>query len=295
MDKIKQIEADIKSLKIQGATNVALAVIDGLKEVMKTAIYPADYHEFLFTALQKLAQARPTEPLAVNALKFIFQAKQTDPTKYAEMAEKFKEILKSAKETMGQIGSQLIADGGIYLTHCHSSTVTNMFMEAYLQGKKFSVYATETRPLYQGRITARELIGAGLTDVTMIIDDAAASILLTKPVSAVFIGADLLSSSGFVNKVGSLGITFAANSKNIPVYVLSILLKYDHRPFKETIIERREGVEIWENAPKGLTFHTPAFDFIPYFEQVRVINEMGILKGPEIMSQVLKKYPFIIS
>ena len=252
MDKIKQIEADIKSLKIQGATNVALAVIDGLKEVMKTAIYPADYHEFLFTALQKLAQARPTEPLAVNALKFIFQAKQTDPTKYAEMAEKFKEILKSAKETMGQIGSQLIADGGIYLTHCHSSTVTNMFMEAYLQGKKFSVYATETRPLYQGRITARELIGAGLTDVTMIIDDAAASILLTKPVSAVFIGADLLSSSGFVNKVGSLGITFAANSKNIPVYVLSILLKYDHRPFKETIIERREGVEIWENAPKGL-------------------------------------------
>ena len=65
--------------------------------------------------------------------------------------------------------------------------------------------------------------------------------LLTKPVSAVFIGADLLSSSGFVNKVGSLGITFAANSKNIPVYVLSILLKYDHRPFKETIIERREG------------------------------------------------------
>jgi len=39
------------------------------------------------------------------------------------------------------------------------------------QRKKFEVYNTETRPLFQGRKTAKELKGAGIK-VTMFIDSA---------------------------------------------------------------------------------------------------------------------------
>ena len=297
MSPISRLEEDIKNLKVQGATNVALLVLDGLNlanEILKTQ-KNADPYVFLLERLIRLAFARPAEPLAQNALRFIFHKKQPSAEEYLQLASQFKKIISESKNKMGQYGSDLITNGGVYLTHCHSSTVSNMFVSAHKQAKQFRVILTETRPLYQGRITANELIDAGIKDVTMIIDDVATSLLLQNKmkISGVFIGADLLSQDGFINKVGSLGIAHMANESHIPVYCSSILLKFDPRPYSDELLEHRQSSEIWPDAPLKLQFYTPAFDFVPYSQNIQIISEAGILKSHEIKKEALKSYPFI--
>lgn len=297
MDKISQLVEDIKSLKIQGATNVALTTIQGLSIALSNLKVGnhQDSEKYLKESLSRLAFARPTEPLAQNSINFIFQKKQDKPEAYLKQAEDYKNLITESKNKMADYGGKLILDGGIYLTHCHSSTVTNMLISAHKQGKKFKVYVTETRPLYQGRLTVTELLNAGLSDVIMIIDDVADSLLLENKLqfSGVFIGADLLSADGFINKVGSKTIAFCANQNNIPLYCLSILLKYSPLLVSEKLLEVRKSYEIWPEAPQKLKFYTPAFDFIPFYSNISVVSEAGIFKGNETKSKALSLYPFL--
>jgi ribose 1,5-bisphosphate isomerase len=288
MDTIDEIESDIKSLKIQGATNVALATLQGLRISLGRDI--GDIKRIA----NRLAYARPTEPLAQNAVRYIFYS-LTNKEKITQKIAEYESYLQEAKSTIVKNSHDLVADNGEYLTHCHSSTAVSIFKSAIVKNYKFSVYVTETRPLFQGRITAKELITSGVGKVTFLIDDAVYSLInkLAEKINAIFIGADLLSNSGFVNKVGSLGLVSEANRLHIPVYSFSTLLKYDPRQYEETLLEKRDGQEIWSEAPKGLSFFAPAFDYIPYFENVSIVTEVGILKGKEIRNQALIKYPFI--
>ncbi len=292
MDKIEKIKKDIKSITIQGATNVALSTLEGVKIAVESGI--KDHYKLQMIG-EKLAYARPTEPLAQNAIRFIFVQKDQKIDFYLKRIEAYKLLISQTKEKMAVNGSSFIQNGGVYLTHCHSSTVVSMFREARKSGKRFSIFATETRPRFQGRKTVIELLEAGLEDVTLIIDDVAPSILegRLKHIDAVFIGADLLSKEGFVNKVGSLGIAYAGERRNIPLYCLSVLLKYDPRPYSPSFIEQREGYEIWPEAPKDLNFYAPAFDFIPYKTGVKIICEEGLLEGKDIENRAFSLYPFL--
>jgi ribose 1,5-bisphosphate isomerase len=302
MDKINQLEKDIKSLKIQGATDIALATLEGIAIALRhpeggrmPACRPGSDSFQVEKSAERLAYARPTEPLAQNAVRFVFDKENQSPQYYRERLEEYKRLLSEAKGKMANYGASFIQNGGVYLTHCHSSTVVSMFIKARKKGKQFAVIATETRPKYQGRITVGELIKAGFEDVTLIIDDVAPSIIegRIKHIDGVFIGADLLSQNGFVNKVGSLGIAYAAKLSNIPLYSLSILLKYDPRPYSAKIIEQREGSEIWPDAPTGLQFYAPAFDYVPYKLGVKLICEDGIIERRVVEEKARKLYKFL--
>ena len=89
MDLISQLEKDIKNLKIQGATNIALTTLKGLSlavEGLKKEDFP-DPDKFLQKEVSRLAFARPTEPLAQNALRFIFSQKENNFEKYLQKAQ----------------------------------------------------------------------------------------------------------------------------------------------------------------------------------------------------------------
>ncbi|OGG03850.1 hypothetical protein A2W14_04895 [Candidatus Gottesmanbacteria bacterium RBG_16_37_8] len=298
VDLISQIEEDIRNVKIQGATAIALATIYGLSIALDQLKKknPPDPTSYLLKKVTPLAYARPTEPLAQNALRFIFGQPQENPQNYRKKAKEYENLIKDSKNKMGKYGAELITNGGVYLTHCHSSTVTGMIINAHKQGRKFSLIATETRPLFQGRTTVSELLKENI-DTTMILDDVAVSLLLDniKNISAVFIGADLLSEKGFVNKVGSRGIAYAARQSQIPIFCLSILLKYDPRPFNHSLLETRDGSEIWPQAPTGLKFYAPAFDYIPYDDNITFVTESGLLQGQQLKSKALDLYPFLKS
>lgn len=271
MQTDEQILNDISSLKIQGATNVAIAVLDALER------HPDK--EFGM----RLAYARPTEPLAQNAVRYIFSGENV-----AERIAQYKTLITDAKTKIAKNGSALIKEGQTYIAHCHASTLTNALIAAHNSGVAFNIIATETRPRFQGRITATELVGAGI-DVTMIVDSGAAAVIASKHIAGVLVGADVLSEHGFVNKIGTYGLALAAHAHNVPVYCFSTLLKYGPEP----VIEQRSPKEIWEDAPPSLKFLAPAFDVTPYDLGVTVITEVGIVEGAKIKEAALKEYPWL--
>jgi translation initiation factor 2B subunit (eIF-2B alpha/beta/delta family) len=196
-----------------------------------------------------------------------------------EMAEKgkpLKEIRAHFEEAQDKINKKvfkLVKDGDVIFTHCHSSNVINALIDAHDNGKEFEVYNTETRPLLQGRKTARELKEAEIK-VTMFVDSAIGVALSrkqgTKKVNKVFLGADALLKNGIINKIGSEVIARIAKQEKIPVYIIADSWKFTR---KKVPLENRKLNEVWDKAPKGIKIKNPAFEFVEKKLITRIITE----------------------
>jgi ribose 1,5-bisphosphate isomerase len=293
----------IKRLEVQGARNVAIAAIKALQassEQTNTQTKTA-FLEELIEAQSVLFASRETEPLMRNAVHWIItQAQDSSAEKVDALKEMvasdvvlFLQNLEASRERTAEIGAKRIRDGMLVFTHCHSSTVTRMIAKAKGDGKEFSVICTETRPAFQGRITARELIDLGIQTM-FIVDSAARSYM--GDVDLVLVGADAITSEGnVVNKIGTSSIAVLANEARKPLYVVSELLKFD----PETLygeyegIEQRNPEEVWTEAPKRLSVRNPAFDVTPSRYIHGIICEEGIIAAQSIVETVNRAYPWV--
>ena len=264
--KFNKIAEDIKSIKIQGARNIAKSALYAYK-LIKTP-----------EAKKKLINLRPTEPMLVNVLNRLDDKKQT-----------YKKILKHFDEAQGKINKyvfSLVEDKQLIFTHCHSTNVINALAYAKKHGKNFQVINTETRPLFQGRKTAREL-RKNKIKVTMVIDSAA-MIAITRgkgnlQVDKVFFGADAILNKGVVNKIGSGMFAQIAKDNNVPVYIIADSWKYSPENVK---IEERDFNEVWNTIPKKIKVLNPAFEFIPKRNIKAIVSEYGILSYNKFLKKV---------
>lgn len=293
MDNLSKTIKGIKDLKIQGATSIA-------KESVKTLGLWSNQRKWTIKQLtrvaEKLAFARPTEPLAQNCIYWLLDKAKIKEGKslYSDVEEIIAELTKT-KERSIEVGSRLIKNGATILTHCHSSTVVAIFKNAFKKKLKFKVIMTETRPRYQGHITARELLDLGI-DTTMITDSEAAYIISHEDkieVDLIIVGADAINTDGSaLNKIGSYGISLTAHEAKIPLYVAATLLKFTPLPI---IIEQRSSQEVWKNHPQKLKILNLAFDKIPKENINTFITEVGLIKPKDIKETVKKIYPWIFN
>jgi ribose 1,5-bisphosphate isomerase len=288
---------DIKSLKIQGAENVAKEAVKSLGFVVEeNRKRPAKIIPALEKAKQILYKTRATEPCMRNALNFALYGaeKQADTAGY--VSQRIKEALEFFKEAEDKItayGEQKIKDGMIVYTHCHSSTVTGIIKAAWKNGKHIEVHNTETRPRFQGRITAIELAKEGIP-VEHYVDSAARFAL--KKADIMLIGADAITVEGkVINKVGSELSAEVAARYDIPVYVCTNSWKFDPETrfgFEEPI-EKRYASEVWKDAPKNIRINNFAFEKINPELITGVITELGIYKPQTLVEIMEKKYPWM--
>ncbi len=288
----KRILEDIKSLKVQGATNVMNAGLDALKEVLKGS--KNIYKDFKIYS-EEIAWVRPTEPLLRNALLFL-EKNINEKTVYSEiekLIEKYKKMVREANEKIAEIGAKRIKDGSTIMTICHSTTVMNILKRAKDAGKNFKVYTCETRPRYQGRISAKELNDYGI-EVYHIVDSAKAFFM--REIDMCIIGADAITSSGkIINKIGSLELALCAKEERVKFVVAATLLKYDVRTKQgyEEPIEFRDPEEVWYDAPKGIKILNPAFDVVDQLYIDYLITEGGIVNPYMIPVVALKEYDWL--
>jgi len=270
MNKFDKICHDIKTLKIQGARNIAIAGIRAL-------LIKHDKN-----SVKKLLNTRPTEPALENTIKFILKDIKKNPRLAYQHFENSKKIIE-------EFGSKLIKKNLTIFTHCHSSTVMSI-----LKKVKPKVNQTETRPLYQGRLTAKELIKAKVP-TTQYIDSAARYAI--KNSDLVLLGCDAINHKGVViNKIGSEIFCEVAYKRKIPVYIATNSWKYDPHSIHERIkIEQRDTKEIWKNPPKGLKIKNPAFEKINPKLIKGIISELGIHTPKQFVKEVKKRYPWMIS
>ncbi|MBU4502524.1 MAG: hypothetical protein KKA79_08050 [Nanoarchaeota archaeon] len=269
----EQICKDIKSLKIQGAVNVAKAGVQALKLKNDPK------------SIKKLINLRATEPALRNAINFCLKDIKKNPDKALKHFEE-------TKKKIIKIGARKIHEGSIVFTHCHSSTVTGIILEA-AKTKKFEVHCTETRPRYQGRITAKELSDAGIP-VTLFVDSGARYAL--KKADIMLIGADAILSSGKVaNKIGSELFAEIAKRYDIPVFICADAWKFNTMTIwgYEEKLERRDAKEVWPKPPKGVKISNIAFELVHPDLITGVISELGVYNLDGFIAEAKKAYPWM--
>ncbi|MDY6773562.1 MAG: hypothetical protein SVS85_00045 [Candidatus Nanohaloarchaea archaeon] len=268
----------IEEVDIQGATAVAREGIRLLEQLEEEG-----REEEVEEYRQKLREARPTEPLLFNALEL------SREKSYREVLEH----IESSQEEIGERGAEIVQEGDVIYTHCHSSTVTAVLREASGE-KEFEARVTETRPLYQGRETAEELAEAGIP-TELYVDSAGRKAL--EEADRMFIGADaLLRSGGAVNKIGSGLFAEIAEEKGVPVTVFADSWKLDTGGrFEEgENIEQRPPEEVWSDAPERVQVENPAFETVEPELVYRIVSELGIHRPNGFMGAVRERYPEVI-
>ena len=293
----------IRRLEIQGARNIAIAAIKAIEEGTRVSKVKrrTELIEELLEAKEVLFSSRATEPLMRNAIRYIIctiesaQKKSIDEliAFVSSVSNHFLDNLELSKERIALVGSKRISNNSKILTHCHSSTVINILLKAKLAGKSFDVICTESRPVFQGRITAKELVEAGI-DTTMIVDSAVR--YFVNNVDLVIVGADAITSEGnVINKIGTSMVALAAKEARTPFYVASELLKFDPATFygDYEIIEERNAEEVWNGPPLNLKIRNPAFDITRRDFIHGIISEEGIIPPNMVSELVGRKHSWI--
>jgi methylthioribose-1-phosphate isomerase len=293
----------IKRLAIRGAPAIGVAAAMGLALCASnsTSNNKARMMEELGFAYDILLKTRPT---AIN-LKWGLDRVLEEAKKYDEVDDIKKHIILQAirmshddvavNKLLGKLGSDLIDDGEVVMTHCNAGalatvsygTALGVIRSVMESGKKISVIATETRPVMQGsRLTAFELMHDGI-DVSLIPDTAVGYLMSNKMIDKVVVGADRILKSGHVfNKIGTYQVALLAKVHNIPFYVAAPLSTFDMNNSEEDIvIEERsvdEVVKIGDKriAPVGVRIFNPAFDVTTPDLITGIITEKGIIYPP---------------
>ena len=266
-ERFNQIIKDIKSIKIQGAKNIALAGFKAYK------LCPNKQTK------KKIISLRPTEPFLINILN------KADKITYNELKTK----LKQNQDIINKQVYELIKNKNVIFTHCHSSTVVNALVYCHKKAKNFEVYNTEARPLYQGRITASELKKTGIK-VTMFVDSAAATAIEKENqkdkihADLVLFGTDAILKKGVINKIGSGMFAEIAHANKVPVYILADSLKY----ISKIELEQRDFEEVWKTTKK-IKIKNPAFELIKKKYITGIVSELGNLSYKQFLNKVRKK------
>jgi ribose 1,5-bisphosphate isomerase len=303
LESVQSTAEKIKRLEVQGARNVAIAAIKAVETLARET--KAKNRKAFLNELSKtkeiLFASRETEPLMRNAVRWIIsQVEKSEEKNVNKLAKKvssssqqFLKNLEDSKQKIAEIAAKRIHDNSVILTHCHSSTITHLLKRAKQEGKTFEVICTETRPIFQGRTTAKEMLELGVK-TTFIVDSATRFFM--NQVDLVIVGADAITSEGnVINKIGTSMIALIAHEARTPFYVVSELLKFDPETMYGDYekIEERSPDEIWKRPPKNLLIKNPAFDVTRRDFIHGIICEEGIISPHSIIEVMHRKYPWV--
>lgn len=298
MQDLRQTIEDIKEMRIRGALDIAVAAAKAMASV--SDIDAKNTHESikkLKDAGEKLKSSRPTAVSLPNAINYICYVAEENKEleiekfrrKISSEIQKFVDKQEKALEKISEIGSNLIQSGDVILTHCNSDTVTMILHKAWGDGKEIKVVCTETRPRYQGVLTARELSSSKIP-TTLIVDSAAHYVMKELKVDKILVGADTICANGdLINKIGTSQIALCAKELDIDFIVAAESLKFSPESVMGSIvkIEERDPSEITEPI-KDVRVLNPAFDVTDAEYISMIVTEYGVIP-PEAAYHLLKE------
>jgi ribose 1,5-bisphosphate isomerase len=291
---------DIKSLKIQGARNIAKAAVHALALQMKLSKAKNSKTLLLemFEVAEALKTARPTEPMLRNSIDQMMEfLKETldscsikeAKAEFASQERVYQEKVEKNAHLLMDYGAKIIPSGATVITHCHSSTVTGIMKHAKKLGTEFEVISCETRPRFQGRITAKELADYGIK-VTQIVDGAVN--VFMKKADLVIVGADAITARGdLINKIGTSMVAHLARMHEVSFYSAAELYKYSPSTLFGNLekIEERDPKEVWDKAPKKVKVSNMAFDVTSSRFISGYITEAGVIPPQSFFALATEK------
>ncbi len=308
---VETIADNIRNMRIRGAGRIARAAVEALLSTSRNS--KANQVAFFIKELEKtadlLSRTRPTAVSLPSGIRYVMK-RVNDSKSTVRNVEEIRRITNDAAlrfikesemavEKIGEIGARRIKDGDSILTHCNSEAAISIIKRAWKEGKKIHVYATETRPRFQGRETAKTLGTDGIP--TFLIVDSAARNFMNK-IDKVIVGADAVAVNGaVVNKIGTSMMALAANEARTPFYVATETYKFSpETTFGEMIkIEERSASEVISELRlrrlKSTSVKNPAFDITPAEYIDLIITEKGIIPPQAVIFLIYQEFGWTLS
>ncbi len=188
----------------------------------------------------------------------------------------------AASTRAAEEASGLIVPGRSYATLSQSEFVGKAFQKAASDGRTATVYVMESRPLFEGRQTARALKAMGHRSI--LVSDASVGFFIDS-VDAAFVGADAVLADGtLVNKIGSYALAAACSIAGKKFYAVTSVLKFDPSKTAADFRNKEESPhEIYPNPE--FEVRNIYFDTIPPGLVTLIATEAGIFTPVSTLSQ----------
>ncbi len=288
-DRYEDVAEAIRNMTTRGAPSIGATAAYGM---CLAALGKCDIEK----AAKDIKAARPTANDLFYAVDYMLSELSAgkDPV---VAADAYAQSMVDKCRAIGEFGAPLIKDGFKVMTHCNAGALATVdvgtalapIRKAWEQGKRFFVYASETRPRLQGmQLTAWELNQEGIDHA--IIPDGASGHFIRKGVDMIIVGADRIAANGdFANKIGTFEKAVLAKEFGVPFYVAAPISTFDFntKTGEDIVIENRSEEEVTmvsgiRIAPEGSPALNPAFDMTPAKYVTGFITEKGILRPEEI-------------
>jgi translation initiation factor eIF-2B subunit alpha/methylthioribose-1-phosphate isomerase len=293
-----EIAFAIKEMVVRGAPAIGATAAYG---VAQSAIKGGSLDE----AANKILSTRPTANDLFFAVRNVADMIESgmDPQM---AADQYVDTIVEQCRAIGEMGAELIPEGGNVLTHCNAGALATVdhgtalapMRAAAEAGKEFFVFVDETRPRLQGaKLTAWELMNEEIPHA-IIADNAAGFYMGSGDIDMVLVGADRICGNGdFANKIGTYTKALLAKAHDIPFYVAAPVSTFDFDldSGADIPIEERDSKEVlfmgeYRVAPEGVEALNPAFDVTPAALVTGIITDRGVFTPDELDPDQLRLY-----
>jgi S-methyl-5-thioribose-1-phosphate isomerase len=294
----------IKEMRVRGAPAIAVTAALGVAVAahkQPAFVDLAAAKAFLVASLDRVAQSRPTAVNlfnAVRALKALVDASAAaEGATAASLVEAFKVEAERMLQEDVDFNTNIMKHGAKHLleltgrdklnivTICNTGalatarfgTALGVVRELHYTGHLEQIYALETRPWNQGaRLTVFECVHEKMP-VTLLVDNALSSLMRSRRIDAVIVGADRVCQNGdTANKIGTYNAAVAAKHHGVPFFVAAPTTTLDKLTAdgSHVEIEERTTGEITHSGTGGtgtrivvegetLKVWNPVFDITP--------------------------------
>lgn len=158
-------------------------------------------------------------------------------------------------------------------TISNSGTIADSILMASRKGWTGTLYIGESRPALEGRNLVESLTKSHRGfKIIFGTDNEIMSRIPT--VGAVFVGADLVSDSYFINKTGTAAMA-ALISDFRKMFIVADLSKYYSIPVKYMQIENHPARELWPKHPQKVDIINRYYETVEFRQNMVFINEEG--------------------
>ncbi len=302
-DSATAVAAAIRDMVVRGAPAIGIAAAYAVVLAARLAWREASdsWCESIETDLSTLSAARPTAVnlhWAITEMRKVFNGIEGEPE--AILLERAKQIHDediAANHEMGRLGAELIMPDSLVITHCNAGalatggygTALGVIRSAFNKGSIQKVFASETRPWFQGaRLTSWELQQEHIP-VNLVIDSAIASLMASQKIAWLIVGSDRIAANGDVaNKIGTYSHAVSARYHGVKVMVVapSSTIDMQIESGANIPIEYRNTEEVTDFnrtriAPDNIEAVNPTFDITPAKLVDAIVTEKGIVQAPD--------------
>ncbi|MGV9206393.1 MAG: hypothetical protein ACOC44_20495, partial [Promethearchaeia archaeon] len=246
---------------------------------------------------KKIIDTRPSMAPLTNVIGFLIaDSKKLTKKNILQNLERFRNIRKEINQKIEEnflnfSRNQVISSGKAtkIMLISYSSTILKLLKK--LKNSNIEVYVLESRPLFEGRKTAKKL--SDFFQVHLIIDAALGFFI--DSMDLVLVGIDSILKDGtLINKIGTYSLAVLSQENNVDFYAVGSSLKYNLKSHfgLEVLIEEKDKNEILDSNIQNLQVHNYYFDKTPPEYLSGIISDLGNLSVRQFLDSAKEKLYF---